>query len=612
MTELQVVLFTWLAWLQEETLPHLGLQDGLDLAPLLPAPLHNTSHPTITPYTLIDDDDAESSIAADVTTEAVPGEVSPVSLAQVDVETKTVEKVPVAEARGRDGEVGGVVLCWDPGAGGGLLELPGGVVAGLDRGALQSRVQLRPGDRVLVTLEGSVTPPRPRSVAPARPRVLAATLLGPGGRLSATVKKWNEKTGRGFLRQQGGLEWSVQARDCLQPAIPGFQRFKPGDMVTFQQAEQQRGKTPKAQAVTLAGEEEEEERFNFNKEETNRVAGPAPEITTSVVQDTSSEVETCGESMQSTEQHEVQVRGVGERPGEERPAEEEGGLCKEGRRLVRLLQEFSERKDEEQFRLESHTCGVCLTDRVGSQCVRFTGCGHAYCRDCVAGYLTVRIREGAVAGLACPTPDCTSQILPHVISDLVPAALYQRYEQLLLETQLQTMVDVVLCPRTACQCPTVIERDTSLGQCPACSLAFCIYCNQTYHGVSPCKFRSAEQRAILDQYRAAEGGERQLLERRYGKRQLETMANTLASEDYVTAHAQHCPHCRAPIEKNDGCNKITCWRCETNFCWLCGTKLPKVNPYSHFNARGGKCYGALFEGVDPLQVLHRCNELNCN
>ena len=37
-------------------------------------------------------------------------------------------------------------------------------------------------------------------------------------------------------------------------------------------------------------------------------------------------------------------------------------------------------------------------------------------------------------------------------------------------------VDVVICPRLACQCPTVIDRDTNMGQCPACHLAFCIYC----------------------------------------------------------------------------------------------------------------------------------------
>ena len=34
------------------------------------------------------------------------------------------------------------------------------------------------------------------------------------------------------------------------------------------------------------------------------------------------------------------------------------------------------------------------------------------------------------------------------------------------------------------------------------------------------------------------------------------MASTLASEDYVKSHARQCPHCNAPIEKNDGCNKV--------------------------------------------------------
>ena len=44
---------------------------------------------------------------------------------------------------------------------------------------------------------------------------------------------------------------------------------------------------------------------------------------------------------------------------------------------------------------------------------------------------------------------------------------------------------------------------------------------------------------------------------RFGKKRLEVMASTLASEDYVKSHARQCPHCNAPIEKNDGCNKVT-------------------------------------------------------
>ena len=43
---------------------------------------------------------------------------------------------------------------------------------------------------------------------------------------------------------------------------------------------------------------------------------------------------------------------------------------------------------------------------------------------------------------------------------------------------------------------------------------------------------------------------------RFWSIRLENMANDLASADYVKDKTQHCPHCNAPIEKNDGCNKV--------------------------------------------------------
>merc|ERR1712226_1302633 len=138
-----------------------------------------------------------------------------------------------------------------------------------------------------------------------------------------------------------------------------------------------------------------------------------------------------------------------------------------------------------------------------------------------------------------------------------------------------------------------------MGQCPACSLAFCIYCKATWDGVSPCKFKTKDQRKVLEQYTSASEEERVFMERRYGKKQLSEMSANLASEDYLATKARHCPHCNAPIEKNEGCNKITCWRCNTHFCWLCGDKLPASNPYTHFNVTNNSCFGALFQGVDP-------------
>ena len=52
-----------------------------------------------------------------------------------------------------------------------------------------------------------------------------------------------------------------------------------------------------------------------------------------------------------------------------------------------------------------------------------------------------------------------------------------------------------------------------------------------------------------------------------------------------------CPNCKAPSEKIDGCNKMTCARCNTHFCWLCREKLSQDKPYDHFEDPLSGCFG---------------------
>ena len=49
------------------------------------------------------------------------------------------------------------------------------------------------------------------------------------------------------------------------------------------------------------------------------------------------------------------------------------------------------------------------------------------------------------------------------------------------------------------------------------------------------------------------------------------MKNKSESENitWMIANTKNCPKCQRPIEKNQGCNHMTCNMCKHEFCWMC-------------------------------------------
>lgn len=76
--------------------------------------------------------------------------------------------------------------------------------------------------------------------------------------------------------------------------------------------------------------------------------------------------------------------------------------------------------------------------------------------------------------------------------NLVDPELFNKYDRLLLQTSLDTMSDITFCPRTICQSPVLMEKETTLAICPACNFVFCALCRLVYHGLSPCKLKAGK------------------------------------------------------------------------------------------------------------------------
>nr|XP_006128598.1 E3 ubiquitin-protein ligase RNF14 isoform X3 [Pelodiscus sinensis] len=290
-----------------------------------------------------------------------------------------------------------------------------------------------------------------------------------------------------------------------------------------------------------------------------------------------SELDSCGAASGTTTQEEIL---------DERAIQDVESLSS----LIREIFDFDQAQQKKCFNSKMFLCSICFSEKLGSECMYFMECRHIYCKSCLKDYFEIQIRDGQVHCLSCPEPKCSSVATPGQVKELVGEELFARYDRLLLQSSLDLMADVVYCPRPCCQTPVMQEPSCTMGICSSCNHAFCTLCRMTYHGVSPCKVTAEKLMDLRNEYLEADGDTKIFLEQRYGKRVIQKALEEMESKEWLEKNSKACPCCGTPIEKLDGCNKMTCTGCRQYFCWLCMGSLSRMNPYRHFNDPSSPCF----------------------
>ena len=140
-----------------------------------------------------------------------------------------------------------------------------------------------------------------------------------------------------------------------------------------------------------------------------------------------------------------------------------------------------------------------------------------------------------------------------------------------IETQLSRCLSLSFSGIYACireydkiPCKYIFQREHSDHrkiEC-TCGINFCRDCKSTpYHQNSTCEEANFQHRAsnFMD---------------------LESFHKL--KDDLDNNRARVCPSCKIIIEKNTGCNKMTCFQCRVKFCWLC---MEMSIDYSHYNSK---------------------------
>ena len=188
---------------------------------------------------------------------------------------------------------------------------------------------------------------------------------------------------------------------------------------------------------------------------------------------------------------------------------------------------------------------------------KLENCGHAFCSSCWYDALSVKIKENKLTSIKCLDYNCPEKLSDSFIVNILKddnelLKIYKRYK---LELEIIENPNKKLCPYPNCdsylELKNIHEKDVTCLN----NHNFCFLCLKRPHGNLPCNENDLDKSVI-----------------------------EYAKNNFV----KKCPKCNIIIEKNKGCNHITCTKCGYQWCWLCNEEYKE----NHFNE--GKCKGFQF------------------
>jgi hypothetical protein len=215
---------------------------------------------------------------------------------------------------------------------------------------------------------------------------------------------------------------------------------------------------------------------------------------------------------------------------------------------MKLLQE---EREAAQAALDAKTyeCPSCWSDWPLADMFSMDQCSHKFCIGCMGDYFTSKITQGEARDIKCPNSRCTCMATYDDVQQVFKKDLKmaQKYEEFLLKNALDADPNCRYCPRPGCGYALFGNKHNPMIVCgrEQCKFTFCFNCREEWHADSTC-----------EQYQAWKA---------------ENAAAEDKFEQWRAKNTKACPKCKSPIEKNGGCNHMTCrlGSCKHQFCWLC-------------------------------------------
>jgi hypothetical protein len=188
----------------------------------------------------------------------------------------------------------------------------------------------------------------------------------------------------------------------------------------------------------------------------------------------------------------------------------------------------------------SDNCVICYSPVISKAIISTCSC--TYCIDCFKHTVLNSYGDQTKENISCV--GCNNLIILTDLNLFTSDELWQIYKSALERYLTNNWKQYTRCLTPNC---SGIYRVTnsSILYCKVCSNVYCLDCEQNYYGK-----RKSHNNLSCAEFK---------------------LANQIDSEtlNWISKNTKSCPNCKIAIQKNDGCNHMTCYRCNYHFCWIC-------------------------------------------
>ena len=205
------------------------------------------------------------------------------------------------------------------------------------------------------------------------------------------------------------------------------------------------------------------------------------------------------------------------------------------------------------FSIKRENCVICNELFYPLEENTLKKCGHSFCNICWYNFLSIKIKENKLTSIKCLDYECQERLSDEFIINLIKSnkEIIEKYKKYKYELDIINDPNKKFCPFPNCNSYAELKNIKQKFVKCLNNHEFCFLCLEKPHKENPCK---------------------------------DTIDKSM--ENFAKNHfIKKCPHCGIITEKEEGCNHITCSKCNYQWCWLCNQKYDP----EHF--RGGKCKG---------------------